>query len=154
MLYPPPLGPRGSSVRWFGLCLLLGAVVFVTGCTKKGGDTNSVTGKVTLDGKNVSGTVVFLYPADNKELGTPINPDGSYNILNLTRAGQGPRQGDGRGSACFKGSASSGCGRIAQDPRVERVRRCSPRQVCLRRHHPPDLRGQTGEANLQHRTHE
>jgi len=68
-------------MRWFGLCLLLGAVVLVTGCSKKGGDTNSVSGKVTLAGQAVSGTVIFVY-ADNKEIGTPIGAEGAYSMPN------------------------------------------------------------------------
>jgi len=66
--------------RWFGPCLILTALAFGTGCPGKAG-TNAVSGKVTLDGKPVSGTVIFVWP-DSKELASPIGPDGSYSIPN------------------------------------------------------------------------
>jgi hypothetical protein len=43
--------------------------------------TNSVKGKVTLNDKQVAGNVSFFSP-DNKELKSPIGPDGNYYIEN------------------------------------------------------------------------
>jgi len=65
--------------RWGSGALLLSALVFVAGCTTGGGAKNSVTGKVTLDGKPVSGIVAFVYP-DKQEVTSPIGPDGGYSI--------------------------------------------------------------------------
>jgi len=55
-----------------------------TGCPGGDGAKNSVSGKVTLNGKPVAGTVVFI-GADNSEVGTsPIGPEGNYTIVNPT----------------------------------------------------------------------
>jgi len=63
------------------LCLVaaLSFLVLTTGCPG-GKKKNEVTGKVTLDGKAVAGTVVFI-GSDGKELMTLIRPDGSYTIV-------------------------------------------------------------------------
>jgi len=75
-------GLRRLSGYWVGravpLGLLLGALVFVAGCNT-GGPKNAVSGKVTLDGKPVSGIVAFIWD-DKKELTSPTGPDGSYTI--------------------------------------------------------------------------
>jgi len=77
--------PQSSSgykiARRFGLCLLLGTLLLVTGCGGGGkGLTNSVSGKVTLGDKNVAGTVYFVY--SDKETVAPIGVDGMYTMSN------------------------------------------------------------------------
>lgn len=77
--YPRCLAASGNS-RWFGLCLVPLTLALVVGCSGKGGGAkDSITGKVTLEDKPVSGTVYFVY-ADNKEVSSPIKADGSYQI--------------------------------------------------------------------------
>jgi hypothetical protein len=61
-------------------CLLLAAVLAGAGCGKKG-PASTVSGKVTLNGKPVAGTVTFIGP-DNREITAPINPDGTYTVAN------------------------------------------------------------------------
>jgi len=51
----------------------------VTGCPKDKGAKNSVSGKVTLDGQPVKGTVIFKY-ADGQEKPSPLGPQGNYMI--------------------------------------------------------------------------
>jgi len=64
------------------VCLGLLVLALVTGCPGTDSMKNSVSGKVTLDGKPVAGTVVFV-GADGKEVGvSPIGPDGNYTIPN------------------------------------------------------------------------
>jgi len=67
-------GPVSLAVR----ALFLFAAVLLVGCSGSGPST-LVTGKVTLDGKQVTGTVTFTGP-DNKEVTSPIGPDGMYHI--------------------------------------------------------------------------
>jgi hypothetical protein len=69
--------------RLFGSLALFAALVFAsTGC---GGskDTNKseVTGKVTYNDKPVAGQVVFV-TSGGIETSAPIQPDGSYTIIN------------------------------------------------------------------------
>jgi len=65
--------------------LLLAAIAFVvlmSGCTGTSkGIQNSVSGKVTLNGDPVSGTVVFV-GSDGKEAMSPISAEGKYDIPN------------------------------------------------------------------------
>jgi len=66
------------------LSLSVAVLAGVSGC--KGGPkgpTDSVSGKVTLNGQVVAGTVVFV-GADKQESTTPIGMDGTYKILSLT----------------------------------------------------------------------
>ena len=72
----------GSPHRTLGLALTALAIAMLAGCGSGGKDSkNQVTGKVTLDGKPVSGTVYFQF-SDNKELTSPISPtDGTYQII-------------------------------------------------------------------------
>jgi len=57
--------------------------LFSTGCDKKGdGSSAAVTGKVTLDGKAVAGSVIFI-GADAKEFNSLLLPDGTYSITDL-----------------------------------------------------------------------
>src|SRR4051794_6203038 len=57
---------------------LLTAALLASGC---GGVRNSVSGKVTFGGRPVAGMVTFV-GADGKEATAPINPDGSYTVVN------------------------------------------------------------------------
>lgn len=67
-------------VRYASLALSLSVLVWSAGCSK-GGPKDVVTGKVTLNGAKVVGTVTFIGP-DKKPVKTPINPDGSYTLPN------------------------------------------------------------------------
>ena len=71
-----------SSHRTLTLAVTALSIAMLTGCGSGGKDAkNQVTGKVTLDGKAVSGTVYFQFP-DNKELTSPISStDGTYQII-------------------------------------------------------------------------
>jgi hypothetical protein len=79
-----PAGRRS----WPGRPALRSAVLFLavwvclSGCSKSKtkGPKNSVSGKVTLGGRPVSGTVTFL-GADNQQANSPIQPDGKYMIV-------------------------------------------------------------------------
>jgi hypothetical protein len=62
----------------FSLLFLLSVLLWGTGCGPKG-PKNSVSGKVTLNGKAVTGQVTFIGP-DSKEITSAINPDGTYMI--------------------------------------------------------------------------
>jgi len=68
--------PRGAI-----LLVLLAAVS--AGCGRSG-PRDSVSGKVTLEGKAVAGEVVFVGPG-NKEVRCPIALDGSYLVTEPTR---------------------------------------------------------------------
>src|SRR5947209_4907406 len=61
----------------FGV-VLVAAALLASGC---GGVRNSVSGKVTLGGRPVAGMVTFV-GADGKEATAPVNPDGSYTVVN------------------------------------------------------------------------
>ena len=84
-MQPPHVGTPEGVHSWVvrPLCLVaaFGALAFIPGCPA--GDVgNVVIGKVTLEGKAVSGTITF-HGADNKEVTSAINqPDGSYVIPN------------------------------------------------------------------------
>lgn len=61
--------------------ILFGILSITLGCGSSGKDPkNQVTGKVTLDGKVVAGTVFFQF-SDNKEVTALIATDGSYQIV-------------------------------------------------------------------------
>jgi len=63
-----------------GAFLFLGLLV-LGGCGS-GGAANSLSGKVTLNGNPVGGTLTFS--GGGKEVGpVPINPDGTYKVENL-----------------------------------------------------------------------
>ncbi len=64
--------------RSLSAVVLLGLVA-AAGCS--GTKQNFVTGKVTLDGKPVAGTVTFIGP-NNKKVQSPIGRDGTYSVLN------------------------------------------------------------------------
>jgi hypothetical protein len=66
---------RRTSFRL--LTLFLAAVLVAVGCSGKGAK-NSVTGKVTMNGQPVKGTVVFLGANSEKQGG--IEGDGTYYI--------------------------------------------------------------------------
>jgi len=69
---------KTNTTRLVALAALLAAV----GCTGTG-TGNTLTGKVTLKGKAVAGSLTFIDP-DGKELPpVPINPDGTYTAKNL-----------------------------------------------------------------------
>jgi len=57
-------------------------VVGTTGCGDGKGAKNSVSGKVTLNGENVGGTVTFVTVDTKKEFVSPIKQDGTYQIDN------------------------------------------------------------------------
>ena len=59
---------------FLGLPLLFAA----SGCTQQGSSAQNVTGKVTLNGNNVGGIVVFHAVADGKKFPAPINLEGTY----------------------------------------------------------------------------
>ena len=87
MLNPLSLLTRSRSTwssthRTLGLAATALAIALLAGCGSGGKDSkNQVTGKVTLDGKAVAGTVYFQFP-DNKELTSPISAtDGAYQII-------------------------------------------------------------------------
>jgi len=59
------------------------AAVLAAGCDKKSDPgKDGVSGKVTLDGKGVSGTVVFV-AADKKEYPALLSGDGKYTVADL-----------------------------------------------------------------------
>lgn len=99
-----------SALFVFGLASLLS-----TGCDKKGGGTdNAVSGKITLDGKAVAGSVVF-YAADNKEFSGLLLPDGTYTVTDMP-AGDYKVAVKPTGGAAPKGAAidmSGGAGGVA-----------------------------------------
>jgi len=71
---------RKLSARFF--CgLIVASLVAVVGCGggSSGPGKDSVSGKVTLNGAAVSGTVTFIGP-DNRPVESPIRPDGGYTI--------------------------------------------------------------------------
>jgi len=77
-----PSVPRRFLLRGLPLPLFVALLVGLSGCDKKADEAaNSVSGKVTLNGEAVAGTVVFV-GADNKEVPAPIKPDGSYTVPN------------------------------------------------------------------------
>ena len=67
---------------WSCPLLLLGFAAVLTGCGgNPGANVNSITGKVTLDGQVVGGTVTFVYDDKKSEdKMTPISPTGEYVI--------------------------------------------------------------------------
>jgi hypothetical protein len=71
-----------SLVRCASLALSLSVLVWSAGCSK--GAKDSVTGKVTLNGQKVTGTLTFTGP-DKKSVTAPINPDGTYLIENPSK---------------------------------------------------------------------
>jgi len=71
-------GPRLGRIP---LVLLLAALVVAVGCGGKGTAKNSVSGKVTLSGDPVTGTIVFV-GSDGKTVEAPISPDGTYTVDN------------------------------------------------------------------------
>jgi len=71
---------RTLRTTWAVSLTLLIAAIFTAGCDK-GGASNVVSGKVTLDGEPVSGVVVFI-GADSKEASAPAGIDGAYKIEN------------------------------------------------------------------------
>jgi hypothetical protein len=75
---------RAPSVKAFGLTglTLLFLSTLLAGCSGSG-KSNTVQGKVTLDGQPVSGVVTFIGPSKKKEAekSSPINlADGMYSI--------------------------------------------------------------------------
>jgi hypothetical protein len=64
------------------LALCIVSLAAVSGCDGSKKAKNSVTGKVSLDGEPVAGSITFV-SATNKEEVTPIKPDGTYLIENL-----------------------------------------------------------------------
>jgi hypothetical protein len=69
-------------LRALSLSLFVALLVGLSGCDKKANDpADSVSGTVKLNGESVSGMVAFV-GADNKEVISPIKPDGSYVVAN------------------------------------------------------------------------
>ena len=76
-----PIGcSRPNLMRATAIFFVATLLVWIPGCPDPA-KSNYVTGKVTLDGKQVSGDVTF-HGADNKEAKGPIGPDGMYTIMN------------------------------------------------------------------------
>lgn len=80
MLSPVPRPFLNRTCCRLSLFLLLTAMVCGLGCSSNK-DKDSVSGKVTLNGKPVTGIVAFIYP-DNKEVTGPIQAEGKYTISN------------------------------------------------------------------------
>jgi hypothetical protein len=66
-----------------GLTALLAALASATGC-HRAGPANTVSGRVTLDGRAVAGQVTFV-GSDGKSVASPIKADGSYTVLDPPR---------------------------------------------------------------------
>ena len=63
-----------------GVSFIAASLFLVAGCGSGGKDAkDQVTGKVTLDGKPVSGVVSFVF--GDKEISSPIGTDGTYQII-------------------------------------------------------------------------
>jgi len=63
------------------LGLFLALLVGVSGCGSGPKEAaNSVSGKVTLNGSAVSGTVSFVGPDNKESMPAPIKPDGTYTV--------------------------------------------------------------------------
>jgi len=77
----PPHSPPSRVSRWLGLVCLLAAIALAGGCGNKAGTGSSVSGKVTLEGQPVAGSVVFVYGAEEKA-NAPIGVNGAYSIPN------------------------------------------------------------------------
>jgi hypothetical protein len=80
----PVIRPHRHS-RFLPCIAFLAAAIFIIGCGGCGGGTtgnaNYIKGKVTLEGKPVSGTVIFV-GSDKKEISSPTSVDGLYQIPN------------------------------------------------------------------------
>ena len=78
----PPVS-SGSVVSVVRPLALLGflATLSAGGCSSSSGSGsgNAISGKVTLNGQAVAGTLAFTGP-DNKEVSAPINADGTYQV--------------------------------------------------------------------------
>ncbi len=60
--------------------LVFSSLLFLAGCdSSSGGGKNGVSGKVTLDGKAVAGSVIFV-GSDGKEVPVLIKTDGTYSV--------------------------------------------------------------------------
>lgn len=66
--------------RLLAVLPLLAAIAWVAGCGGGKSKTESVSGKVTLDGKPVAGEITFVC-SDGKEVKSPLAPDGGYSII-------------------------------------------------------------------------
>jgi hypothetical protein len=66
--------------RLLAVLPLVAAIAWVAGCGGGKSKTESVSGKVTLDGKPVSGEITFVC-SDGKEIKSPLGTDGGYSIL-------------------------------------------------------------------------
>lgn len=66
-------------VRLLAALPLLAAIIWTAGCGGGKGATDSVQGKVTMDGKPVSGEITFVC-SDGKEFKSPLALDGGYFI--------------------------------------------------------------------------
>jgi len=78
---PAPLLSGRVYARFLLIALLIAAVVGVAGCGSRG-PKNLLTGKVTLKGEPVNGSLAFIGP-DSQEKVCPINPDSTYVIGDL-----------------------------------------------------------------------
>lgn len=104
MLSPNPPPSFYSFVRYASLALAFSVLLWSVGCSSKG-SKDSVSGKVTLNGQKVAGTVYFTGP-DKKTVNTPIGPDGSYVIENPSK-GENVITVKGMGAATGSAPASS-----------------------------------------------
>ena len=76
------------SIRWAVVLVCLLSVGAPSGCGNRRPQTAPVTGKVTLDGKQVTGGVIFFYPEEGRPATGIIGSDGTY-VLQTFEAGDG-----------------------------------------------------------------
>ena len=98
---------------------LLALAMLATGCDSKKEGKNEVSGKVTLDGKPVSGNVIFI-SGDGKETQTLIASEGKYAIelppgeyKVAVRGGMGGMAGKGAPKGAAEMPAMPGAGGTA-----------------------------------------
>jgi hypothetical protein len=87
--------------------VLLALALGIAGCgdSKPQGPSDSVSGKVLLNGEPVSGEVVFV-AADKKQFPSPIALDGSYRVVNVSK-GEAQILVRGLGGGTLKGKVGA-----------------------------------------------
>lgn len=73
---------RTTALKCLGAVPVLVFALALTGCGGGSSGKTSVTGKVTQGGQPVAGSVTFI-DSSNKEFGSPIAPDGKYQVFGL-----------------------------------------------------------------------
>jgi len=102
----------------FPLFLLLATLVWVVGCGTRG-PKNSVSGKVTLNGKAVGGSVLFVGP-DGKDYPTSIDHTGTYTLVDPP-SGECKVAVRGTGKSAMPAVESAGVGSMAPPPGVKQI---------------------------------